>query len=267
MEQLRELRRGAGLKRQEDLAAVLGWGRTKVTKIENATQRPSEEEIRAWAEATGRPDAIPELLNLLSDVEAVHKTWRGQLRAGGAAVQDDYDRRVRAAKRMRAVSPLVVPGLLQTEGYARALITQSADIWGIDDVDATVAARMRRRDVLYTDRTFEFLMTEAALRMLPVPGDVMLGQLDRLASLDLPNVVLGIIPLGARLPLVPQNNFMLADDAATVEAHGGEDTLGERESAVYAQVFDRLMGVAVTGDAAHRIIAAAAASLREDTTR
>jgi uncharacterized protein DUF5753 len=164
---------------------------------------------------------------------------------------------------MRAVSPLVVPGLLQTESYARAIVAGSAEIWGLTDVDATVEARMRRRDVLYTDRTFELVTTEAALRMPPCPPQVMRGQLDRLMSLDLPNVTLGIIPLGVQLPLVPQNNFMLADDVATVEAHGGEDTLGERESAVYVQVFDRLMGVAVTGEEARRLITAAAAALRE----
>lgn len=265
VEKLREMRRAAGLT-QVELAADLRWGRTKVTKIENGTQHPSEQDIQAWAEVTGRPDAAGELLDLLADVEAIHKTWRGQLRGGGAEVQDEYDRRIRAAKRMRAVSPLVVPGLLQTESYARCIITQGADVWGVDDVDETVTARMRRRDVLYTDRVFEFITTEAALRMPPCPPDVMAGQFDRLMSLDLPNVTLAIIPLGVRLPLVLQSNFMLADDVATIEGHGAEDKLGKRESAVYAQVFDRLMSVAVTGEEARRLIAAAGQALRPDTT-
>jgi transcriptional regulator with XRE-family HTH domain len=253
----------AGLRTQAELASRLGWDRTKISKIESGKQLPSEDEIRAWAAACGRPGDAAGLIDLRTDIQAVHRTWRGRLRGGGAAVQDEYDRRIRAAKRMRAVSPLVVPGLLQTESYARAIVAGSAEIWGLTDVDATVEARMRRRDVLYTDRTFELVTTEAALRMPPCPPQVMRGQLDRLMSLDLPNVTLGIIPLGVQLPLVPQNNFMLADDVATVEAHGGEDTLGERESAVYVQVFDRLMGVAVTGEEARRLITAAAAALRE----
>lgn len=262
VERLRRLRKDARL-RQDQLADRLGWDRTKVSKIETGTQRPTKDDLRAWAEKTEQPEAADELLDLLADVEAVHKTWRGRLRGGGAAVQDEYDRRIRAAKRMRAVSPLVVPGLLQTEAYARALFTKNADIWGIEDIDETVASRMLRREVLYTDRTFEFITTEAALRMPPVPADVMLGQLDRLASLDLPNVTLAIIPLGVQLPLPPQNNFMLADDIATVEDHSAEIDLRERESAVYAEVFARLMSVAVIGDAARRIIAAAASDLRE----
>ena len=260
-ERLFRLRKAAG-RNQGQLASDLGWDRTKVSKIETGTQRPSKADVGAWADATGHPEAAGELLDLLADVEAVHRTWRGRLRGGGAAVQDDYDRRVRAAKRFRAVSPLVIPGLLQTAGYARAVITQVEETWGGIDVDATLEARMRRQEALYTDRAFEFVTTEAALRMPPCPPRVMAGQFDRLMSLDLDNVTLGIIPLGVQLPLVPQNGFMLADDTAIVEGHGGEDTLGEQESAVYAEVFDQLMGVAVTGEAARQLIAAAAADIR-----
>ena len=246
VERLRELRKAAG--RQQDLAALLGWDRTKVSKIESGTQRPSQQDIRAWAEAAGHPEAAEELLDLLADVVAVHKTWRGQLRGGGAVVQDEYDQLVREARTFRAVSPLVVPGLLQTAGYARCVLAQIAETSGPIDVDATVQARIRRQEVLYTDRTFEFVTTEAALLMPPCPPQVMAGQFDRLLSLDLDNVTLGIIPLGIQLPVVPQVNFMLADDTAIVEGHGGSDTLGERESAVYAHVFGQLMSVAATGE-------------------
>ncbi len=262
-ERLYRLRKGAGLN-QGQLASDLGWDRTKVSKIETGTQRPSGDDIRAWAAAASQPEAVGELLDLLADVEAVHRTWRGRLRGGGAGVQDDYDRRVRAAKRIRAVSPLVIPGLLQTAAYARAIMTQVQETWGAIDVDASVEARLRRQEALYDQsRAFEFVTTEAALRMPPCPPQVMLGQMDRLMSLDLDNVTLGIIPIGVQMPVVPQNGFMLLDDIAIAEGHGGEDTLGEQESAVYARVFERLMSVAATGEGARRLIAAAAASLRE----
>jgi transcriptional regulator with XRE-family HTH domain len=263
-ERLFRLRKTARLN-QGQLASDLGWDRTKVSKIETGAQRPSGDDIRAWASAVGQPEAAGELLDLLADVQAVHRTWRGRLRGGGAAVQDDFDRRTLAAKRFRAVSPLVVPGLLQTAGYARAIMTQVQEMWGDIDVDAAVEARMRRQEALYDpSRVFEFVTTEAALRMPPCPPQVMLGQLDRLMSLDLDNVTLGIIPIGVQMPVVPQNGFSLLDDVAITEGHGGEDTLGEQESAVYARVFERLMGgVAVTGNEARRLIAAAAAGLRD----
>ena len=123
---------------------------------------------------------------------------------------------------------------------------------------------MRRQEVLYdTDKTFEFVTTEAALRTLPCPVPVMLGQLDRLLSMGLPNVTLGIIPLGTELGLVPLHGFLLLDDAAIVETYDDEYDAGEEDSEMYGQIFGRLLAEAVTGDEARRLIAAAAADLRE----
>ena len=53
-----------------------------------------------------------------------------------------------------------------------------------------VAARMQRQQVLYdTNRTFEFVTTEAALRIGAAPASVMIGQLDRLGVMSqLPNI-------------------------------------------------------------------------------
>ena len=265
-ERLYRMRKAAGLT-GDQLAAELGWGkatgRTKVSKIENGKQLPSAGDVHDWAAATRHPEAAGELADMLADVEAVHRGWRGQLRHGQAAVQQDYDRRVRAASRFRASSPVTIPGLLQTAGYARALMTQVAELWDTGDIDAAVEARIQRQQVLYDpSKTFEFAVAEPALRMLPCLPQVMLGQLDRLLTLDLDNVTLGIVPMGVQLDMLPFTSFMLADDRAVVESHGGEDALGERESADYARVFGRLMAEAATGEEARRLIAEAAAALR-----
>ena len=266
-EQLYRLRKAASLTGDE-LAGRLGWGktgRTKISKIENGKQLPSAGDIEAWATACGHPEAARALLDLRADVEAVHHSWRGRLRYGHAAVQDDYDRRVRAATRIRNSAPVILPGLLQTAGYARAIMGHVAELWGTTDPDAAVEARMRRQEVLYDQsRTFEFVITEASLRLLPCPPQVMAGQLDRLLSLDLDNVTLGIIPMGVRLAVLPFNDFLMLDGRATVETHGSEDEVGEEESAVYGRIFDALMAEAVTGDEAWRLITAAASELRRN---
>ena len=265
-ERLYRLRKDARLT-GDQLAGRLGWekaGRTKISKIENGKQLPSTEDVAAWAAACGHPDAARELLDLRANVEAVHSFWRERMRHGHAAVQDDYDRRVRAATRVRSSGPAIIPGLLQTAGYARAIMTYVADLWGTADVDAAVEARMRRQEVLYDQsRTFEFVITEAALRLLPCPPQVMAGQLDRLLSLDLDNVTLGVIPMGVQLAVMPFSNFLMLDDRAVVESDGSEDEVGRDESAVYGRIFDRLMAESVTGDDARRLITAAAADLRE----
>jgi transcriptional regulator with XRE-family HTH domain len=251
----------------DQLAAALNWGqktgRTKVSKIENGKQIPSAEEIRAWTAATGHPETAAELLDMLTDVQAVHRNWRGRLRGGHAPVQQEWDRQIRAATRLRAVAPTLIPGLLQTAGYARAIMTQVAELWGTTDVDAAVEARMRRQEVLYDQgKTFEFVVTEAALRLLPCPRPAMAGQLDRLLSMDLPNVTLGIIPMGVPLAVSPFSTFDLLDDRVIIESHGGEDEPGEEESAVYARLFDQLLAEAVTGEEARRLITAAADAIR-----
>lgn len=269
-EQLYRMRKAAGLT-GDQLAGALGWGektgRTKVSKIENGKQVPSREEVRAWATAAGHAEAADDLLDMLADVQAVHRNWRGQLRRGHAAIQDDYDRRTREARRFRNAETSVIPGLLQTPGYARAMAAQTAKVWGTSDVAAAVEARLRRQEVLWdTSRTFEFAIAEPALRLLPCPPQVMLGQMDRLLlALDLEHVTIGIVPMGVQLDITPLDGFLLLDDTLISEALGGDNYPGEEEAAAYARVFDLLMAEALTGDEARRLIAAAAADLGKGT--
>jgi len=261
------LRKAAGLTGDE-LAATLGWGektgRTKVSKIENGKQTPDADEVRAWALACGHAEQAEDLADLVADVQTVHTRWKRRLRDGHASVQEDIGRRTQAAKRIRNVEVAMIPGLLQTGAYARSIITAVSAAYGTSDIDAAVAARMRRQDVLYDQsKTFEFVITEAALRLLPCPPQVMAGQLDRLMSMDLANVTLGIIPFGTELPMMPYNSFLLLDDELIAETWGGKDEeRGGDESAVHDRIFGLLAGESVTGDEARRLITAAAADLR-----
>ena len=257
------MRKAAGLT-GDRMAEDLGWPRSKISKIENGRQMPSAEDIRTWAAECGHPETADDLLDLLADVQAVHRRWRTQLRRGHAVAQENLDRRTREAKHIRSAQVLIMPGLIQTAGYARSIMTQIAPAYGTQDVEEAVAARMRRQDVLYdTDKTFEFVITEAALRMLVVPAQVMLGQLDRLLGMGLSNVTLGIIPMGVELDMAPVHGFLMLDDAAIVETYDEESEAGEEESAAYGRIFDRLMAEAVTGDEARQLITSAASSLRD----
>lgn len=264
-ERLVRIRKAAGLT-GDQLATRLGWARSKVVKLENGRQMPADADIRAWAEACGQPDATQELLDLLSDAQAVHRQWRHQLRKGHAALQDEFDVFVRQGTRIRGAEVVYVPGLLQTPEYARYRILEAVRRHGTSeaDVDSTVAARMRRQDVLYDPgKTFEFVMTEAAFTLLACPHLVLAAQLDRLlVSSTLGNVTLGIIPAGVVLPVVPVHGFLNVDDATVVETYIASDTVRGQESAAYGQTFEHLMAEAVTGDDARTLITSAAAALR-----
>ena len=264
-ERLAGLRSGAGLKAVQ-LAESLGWARSKVSKIENGNQVPSEGDIRAWTDATGHPEVTDELIAMLRQVQEAHTRWRRRLREGGqASIQAELDELTRAAGRIRNLQVAIIPGLLQTAGYAHGIATQVSAVYGNVDVDAAVAARIKRQEILYEpDRSFEFVFGEAALYMPPCPRAAMLGQLDRLMAMDLANITLGIIPMGAELSMSPLNSFMLLDDLLVVESYGYEDRVGGDLAETHARIFDMLMTESATGERARRLITTAAERLRED---
>jgi transcriptional regulator with XRE-family HTH domain len=263
-ERLYSLRKAAGLT-GDQLAADLGWPRSKISKIENGHQMPTEQDIRAWSAGCDRPEAASELLDMLADVETASRQWRKELRKGHAAIQTDLDQRTRQATHIRNAEIAVIPGLLQTAAYARSIVLESASVNGMahEDVEAAVTARMNRQNILYENaKTFEFVITEAALRLMPCPAQVMLGQLDRLLSLGMDNLTLGIIPMGVQLTMTPVHGFLIIDDVALVETYHQENEVREPGIATYERIFDRLMAEAVTGEQARRLISAAAKDLR-----
>ncbi len=133
------------------------------------------------------------------------------------------------------------------------------------EVDASVAARMRRQEVLYdSSRRFEFVVTEAALRLVWCPAAEMLAQLDRLIGVTTgpPHVWFGIIPFGVELPTVAQNRFVLFDDQAIVEGYVDETTYHGDDAAGFAKAMDLLMAEAWTDEQARRLILRAMQDLR-----
>jgi transcriptional regulator with XRE-family HTH domain len=263
---LRELRIAAGLD-QTQLAAAMGTSQAKVSRIENGTRSrlATEAELHDWAQATN-PDAEAELLALRRQGEIVHHRWQQRLQAD-AAVQVDYDQLVRGATRIRSYQVLLIPGLVQTPDYARAVLER---IYRINDVapariDAVVDARMQRQQVLYDrSKKIELLFTAAAMAYWPCPAPVMAGQLDRLmTATHLPNVTIGIIPSGAELAAIPQSGILIADDVTIVETPASEDVVhGEEALAVYERYAAAIAAEAVTGDQARTLITAAADALR-----
>jgi hypothetical protein len=101
------------------------------------------------------------------------------------------------ASNLRTFEAESVPGLLQTEAYARAMFLLTA---GGAEVDRKVAARMRRQSLLRRESPAELsaVLSEAVL-LRPVGGPkVMAQQLDELADLsELPNVTVQILPFSA----------------------------------------------------------------------
>jgi transcriptional regulator with XRE-family HTH domain len=255
---LRELRREAGLT-GAGLAASLSWPASKVSKLENGRQTPTDEDILAWTEGTGAPAEAEALLASLHTLEVQHAEWRRVLRAGLSPVQRELAEFEEKTKLLRAFEVTTVPGLLQTAEYARARFEQAVRVHGVaKDVDEAVRARLRRQEVLYRpDKRFHFVMTEAALRFRLCPDEAMLAQLERLVALSaMRNIELGIIGFETYCIVAPRHAFWIHDDdLVTVETHSAGLNLAQpQEIRLYRAIFDELAAVASYGSAARAII-------------
>jgi transcriptional regulator with XRE-family HTH domain len=266
---LRQLRQSAGTTGRQ-FAESLGWPPSKVSKIENGRQTPTDDDLRAWARATDHEAELDALLASLHTLELQYAEWRQVLRAGHRPAQErllEWEQRTRL---FRIFEATVVPGLLQTAEYARARFDESVRrLKGPNDADEAVAARLRRQEILYRPgKQFHIVMPEAALRLRLCPVDVLLGQLDRLASAShLPNARLGIIAATTEYTISPWHGFWMYDDRrVVVETFSAAlDLRQPQEIQLYGDAFEQLAAVASYGHAARQVIGRVMSDLAAET--
>jgi lambda repressor-like predicted transcriptional regulator len=143
---------------------------------------------------------------------------------------------------IREWSPMVVTGMLQTENYARAVLTVHPGVTD-DVVAARLASRMeRQRRVLFRDDppTASYLIDHAALYRLVGSPEIMAEQMAHLIDVaSLPNVTMQVFPSVA-CPAT-QGGFLVADDAVFAETVvGGYVYTSEETSTWLGRLFDTL---------------------------
>ncbi len=248
------------------LAEMTGWAPSKVSRIERNRQPITDSDIVAIGAALELGEVITEeLRDELRAIRLEEARWSRQLTVGHQPIQERVRKVEATRKTLAAFSVLFVHGLAQTAGYARRVFEILADTHESPaDTRGAVGSRMERQQVLYDeDKRFEILMTEAALR-LPLAGPaVMRGQIDRLMTLaDLPNLRLGVIPLGTVMPVMIMHDFSIRDDEVLIElGHTEMVTRDNHDVALYRSVLDRLWTVAVEGDEARVLLTRVAADL------
>ncbi|MET8803596.1 helix-turn-helix transcriptional regulator [Streptomyces sp. NPDC004546] len=264
---LRELRTEAGLE-GKDLAALLGWQTSKVSRMQNGKQTPTRDDLSAWAHALERPDVEAELHGLLAglDMKQRNRSWRKQLAGGLQGRQEIAVRLTENTRQIRGLEVSRIPGLFQTPQYARAVFDSLAEFRGIPaTTDAAVEKRMRRQEALYDpEKTFRFILCEAALYHRPCPVDVMAEQLDRLYNLvGQKRVELGIIPFGAQLRRTVPHAFWIYDRRLVIVETISEELwlTGDEDLQLYERAWDWLAESAEYGPPARRLIGRARASL------
>jgi hypothetical protein len=238
---------------------MLSWPPSKVSKLENGRQTPTDDDIRRWTHVTRSGAETASLLISLHTLEVQHAEWRRILRAGLKPRQQELTEWVQRARLLRVFEATVIPGLLQTAEYARARFAETVRRLELpNDINDAVQARVQRQEVLYRpDKRFHFVLTEAALRFRLCPPEVMLGQLDRLISFSgLPNVRLGIIGFETPYVISPWHGFWIYDnDRVLVETFSAAlDLRQSPEIELYSNAFDQLAGVASYGRTARMIM-------------
>ncbi|WP_133903952.1 helix-turn-helix domain-containing protein [Actinophytocola oryzae] len=266
--ELRRLRGLAGVSGR-DLAQRVGISQSKVSRIESGAVIPSLPEVTAWGKELGV--SVETQAQLAALIEAAYNEvhpWGSALQRGN--LQESVQDQESTATRIAVFQPSVVPGLLQTAEYARRVIGMFHRDYARSDQAAEISSRLHRQLALYdTDRHFDFLITEAALRWRPGPVQVLLAQLDRIMSIrTLDNVTVGLIPLSAEATTLTSHGFVLyegdgQESWVTVETiHADMKVAAPDHVGIYRSRWGLLREMALYGDEAREFLSRIVAGLR-----
>lgn len=231
-----ELRRGriaAGFASQDALATRLGFDRTVVAKAETGDRPPSVDVLAVWCDACQLdPEMFGRLAVLARRADGAVPTWfKGWLEAE------------REAHTLRIWSPLLVPGLLQTAGYARVLFLAAE--FTDDEASELTDARLERQDILERQDPPQvtFVLDETVLQRQIGSPITMSEQLEHIATVaERRNVNIHVLPAkDANAGLSGSFSIAGADGLPetllleTVEDHTTQDRALVRRAAV---IFD-----------------------------
>lgn len=263
---LRALRNASG-KEAKAVARGAVMSASKLSKVETGKLSPSADDVDRILTAIGVSDDVKaEYMDAARAVATQATAWRLIQRAGLHKAQQRLRETEARTGLLRVFQPALVPGLLQTPEYMRAILSRHDDLTA-ETVRQTVSARLERQAALYDGtKRFQFVITEPVLRWLIVPNLVMAGQLDRIASASrLPNVDVRVVPLVGRKHDIPNHAFVISDDrTVSVETvHAEVGVTDPRDVALYVAKFDGFAQAGVRGNELRGLLE----SVREDLLR
>jgi transcriptional regulator with XRE-family HTH domain len=266
--ELRSLRTAAGLTRDE-VAARTGINVATLYRIEHARVRPQTRTLRTLLGLYGADEPQQAALaGLLRDARQ-----RGWLDAYQSGLPEQYTTYIGLEGEARSAwnyESLFVPGLLQTEDYARAVIRAGFPSAGRDEIEGRVKVRIERQEVLHGATPLELwgIVDEAAVRRQVGGAGVMRAQLRWLLdATQLPHVTFQVIPFGAGAHAGMPGSFVFMQfaeatisDVVYIDHMAGELFLEEEmDVRRYKLVFEHLRAVAVSPGASRSLLADLAA--------
>jgi transcriptional regulator with XRE-family HTH domain len=248
---LRTLRLATGMT-VEEVAARMEVSPAKISRIETAARGVSLADVRYLCDVYQVSAEERDRLLALTR-ESKRRSWWQQY--GLPELLSTYVGLEDAAVAIHQYETSLVPPLLQTEDYARALTTGAAPDAGAEQVDQLVQARLTRQSLLVSEAPPELwaVVDEAALHRLVGGAEVMRAQLEALADRTRPrNVTVQVIPLEAGAHPGMDSAFTIlhleeVSDVVYVEGLIGNFYLqNPADIARYRRAFDQLRAIAMS---------------------
>lgn len=258
---LRTLRAALGLT-VEEVGEALLCSPTKISRIETAKRRPSLRDVRDLCLLYKVDGATTDEFMQLAR-EAREQSWWKQY---SDLNLDPYMGLEESATAITSYTMYYVPGLLQTEDYARAIIKGIAPKMDAAVYEDRVEARLRRQEVLSKESppNYRVLLDEAVLRR-PVGGaEVMVAQLEKvLRAVEMQKVTVQVVPFEAGAHAAQDSNFIFFDFAEQRPIIFVEGLIkhqySEREADIlrYREAVESLRDAALSTRESRQLIAAA----------
>lgn len=252
--ELRKMRRAQNLTGVQ-VAKVLGCSESKVSRIESGKSPLSDQDARKLLAEYGveDPEEVRQFVSLVRQARQ-----NGWWHSFGDALPEWFKPYLgfeSDAASILTYQTELVPGLLQTERYAQSVIRSMNPELSTEEVEARASARVRRKDILTSDRPPKVwaVVNEAVVHRVIGSAEIMQEQLESLADLaeTLPNVTVQVLPFdaGAHAALGYSFSYMtFADVPGSIAYSEGPTsaTYMDKQSDLsrHEEIFQRLVAAA-----------------------
>lgn len=251
------------------VAKHIGRAASTVSRIETGQAAAKMVHVRKMLDLYGVPDGAERDALLALAKEGQRRGWWSEY---DDFLTSDFERFLGyegGAASMRVYENRVVPGVLQTEGYARAALRAGRAYGDPDEIERRVELRLRRQQLLRRDDALVLwvILDESVLRRRFGGPEVMHEQLQHLSAVaSLPHVTVQVLPfqIGAHAGI--DGPFIIIEfpeptDPQVVYLEGSAGNLyleKPRDLRRHNSIFNQLLSVALTREDSHSFINAIA---------
>ncbi|MFI5749107.1 helix-turn-helix domain-containing protein [Streptomyces sp. NPDC051644] len=192
-----QLRRWRGSMKSGDAAKLMGWDTTRLSRIERGTYRISGKEVGDFCTKleVDDPAGIEEVARVAG--EPMGEGWWAAYAGRIGQNYLDFIELEADAESLQIQHPVIIPGLLQSPGYVREMITRAPTAVSPAHAEMLVSIRLARQGILSKAVKLHCVVPESALHAKFESGPaIMRDQIRKLLDVsEMPNVELQLTPL------------------------------------------------------------------------